>query len=335
MPALPLLAQQSCPARWLAMLLVETCYAYSWLPQEPREPGCGVWAAAGGARRWRLPGGCGWVGGWTCGLHAAAAAVPPRSLPLLLMPQSPNDSCMCCAASMQGLAFDLKGLAACLEQLPRNQVLDTDAFSSDDEEVERAWSEEDAEGLPDLPSALPGARQRQQQPVPAAAASAARDAPQPRPHPAAAAAALSAAAVSAAAAGGEDVGDLLSELLGEKAAIGGPAGGSGTAQPQPAATATPAGRPQQAAAAPAAQQRPPAAALPQASRPVQQQAQRHAPQAASAAGADHDDELDLLLGLGAAGGGGDGATAAAGGVGAAAAQPPAKYQSLEDWLEGL
>ena len=282
----------------------------------------------------------GWVGWWTCGLHAAAAAAPPRSRPLLLVPQSPDGSRMRRAASLQGLAFDLKGLAACLEQLPRNQVLVTDAFSSDDEEVERAWSEEDAEGLPDLPSALPGARQRQQhRPVPAAAASAARGAPQPHPHPAAAAAAppaaaVSAAAVSAAAVGGEDVGNLLSELLGEKAAIDGPAGSSGTAQPQPAATATPAGRPQQAAAAPAAQQRPPPA-VPQASRPVQQQAQRRAPQAAPAAAADHDDELDLLLGLGAAGGGGDGATAAAGGVGAAAAQPPAKDQSLEDWLEGL
>ncbi|KAL4440645.1 hypothetical protein ABPG77_000354 [Micractinium sp. CCAP 211/92] len=50
----------------------------------------------------------------------------------------------------QGLTFDLKGLAACLELLPRNQVLDTDAFSDEDAGDDSGSQGEAEEELPDL-----------------------------------------------------------------------------------------------------------------------------------------------------------------------------------------
>lgn len=216
----------------------------------------------------------------------------------------------------QGLAIDLKGLATCLELLPKNLLLETDAFSSDGEgSAAGGWSTDDE--LPDLPPQWAATQQPEAVPAEAMA---------PPPVQAAVAAA-------AEAAGDAGVADLLSELLGEGSPARRAAAPQQTPQRTPAAmapTAAARGMPAAPGQPPAAMaQRPAAAGAAARARPPQSQ---QPPQAADA----DDVELDALLGLV------PGKPPSAGG--GAAPRPPAPAapvtqaaagQSLEDWLDGL
>jgi hypothetical protein len=262
------------------------------------------------------------------------------------------------AGAMQGLSIDLEGLAACLQLMPKNRLLGTDAFSDDDE----GWGWDAADDVPDLPegeeegASMPAAHQpaaaAQTQPVPSKAepktgASAASSAGPPQ---AAKVAATAAQAVpvpqpTAASPAGEEVNDLLSELLGEKATLGSlqqgqrqplqaapgvsapdVAGVTGHADLQGPASATSLGRQPP-------QQPPPAATASAGFRPLLQQQQQRQLESFQpkqrVLEEEADDDLDMLLGLAPGRPGGQvGSTQAA-------TESKSGAHSLEAWLEGL
>lgn len=246
----------------------------------------------------------------------------------------------------QGSSLDLQGLAACLAALPKNQLLDTDAFSNDSDDGWGSQDSEDDDGaeLPDLPPqpAAPhtsGSGSAAAQPRPdalteaavglqKAAAAAARPA---APKSSSAAAIPQAPAVpaapGAAAGSANEADDLLSELLGEKAAISMKSGAAALPKGTAAGAAT--ARSKAPAQHAFAQQLPAGAPVksgPKPQAPVMQ---------ASSAGAD--DELDMLLRLST----GPLAAKPAGGAAMGSERhssnqdPAAQSQSLEDWLDGL
>lgn len=153
----------------------------------------------------------------------------------------------------QGLSFDLRGLATCLELVPKNRLLDTDAFSEEEEDGSSWWGSNQGD-LPDMPPDEEQDGLQGEQPagtsgavevaagaaaagVLPAAGAAAQPAAAATAQPAAAAAASAATAAargmaagpagqpttagvpSGATAAEANVADLLSELLGEQATI--------------------------------------------------------------------------------------------------------------------
>ena len=260
----------------------------------------------------------------------------------------------CVAASvLQGLSIDLNGLATCLDLLPKNQLLDTEAFSGEEDEWAAGERSDDAaeDELPDFEQSAtepPVRSGLQLRPPEAAHPAADGDAAQALPPAGAGCAAAAAspatppAVATAMAASEEGVEGLLSELLVGTAAISSerqqqqqqlqaaalPRSEAG-ASSAPVAVVAPYRPGQHAAGAT------PSATAP---RPVQQQQQQQSgPAQQQAPGEERDDELDMLLGLTTKPEHVGKQPARSGGAGRSSMEraPQAQEQSLEDWLEGL